>query len=106
VGINQNFKGKYSLHLQGRGVNQAIHQNDLRGKQNSCKILAWLFSTLKMEARSTSKTSFDLHRTTLRYNREDRNHHSYGCEKFYFEEGCLILFKVITEETDKGHENS
>jgi hypothetical protein len=60
--VNRRFGGTCRLHLQGRRISQALLA--------TCFILVYCLdysSTLKMEAKCSSETSFDIQRTTRRY---------------------------------------
>jgi hypothetical protein len=82
VKINRRFEETCRLYLQDWRLSQARYQDE-ETFLAACFILVLFLaysSALKMEATCSSETSFDFHRTTWCYIREDRILHNHCCE--------------------------
>jgi hypothetical protein len=88
LSYNRRFGGTYRLNLQGRRNRFGKRAS----KQVASKLARWFaepnFSTLKMEAISSSETSVVTQRTTRR--------HIHRCENLKFYTSVFVVFGVIT----------
>jgi hypothetical protein len=92
--VNRRFGGKRRLHLQGRRISQARNQRESSWQSELSRwFCLFYYSTVKMEATCSSKTSVDSQRNTRRCIPEDRtlHNHLHLCRHIHVDLQRLVL---------------